>query len=115
MAMPINSLMISDGDSVYYDNDFRLMIESHMGWLRSRSDYSFQTIDPFLAYKYRGDFDGLMLSMGIPAKYHWFYLRLNDYTSPREFKGDETGIYYMPEAYLDQLRTRYNTAIKKVT
>lgn len=50
-------------------------------------------IDKHLAYRYQGNFFGLLNELGIDPKFHMFILYFNGYTSPYQYTGDNLTIY----------------------
>ncbi len=114
MAIPINDMMGPDGAGVFYDENVRVMLESHMPYYRNHPDVSVVPLDPQLAYKYRGDFQGLLLEMNINACYHWFYMRLNDLDSFDRVDTDLTMLRMVPVNVIDQLLSIYQSMVKKI-
>lgn len=77
-------------EDVYFDVDFINHVESFMTKLRSspnikiRNDFS-----PIIAYKYEGDYFGLLDYLNIEKKYHHIVLRFNGYVSSSDYKGND--------------------------
>lgn len=81
--------MIDDGIQGYYREDFRNEMEVHLPYLR----VSFLTYDlsvpPDQAYRYEGDFYGLLTALvKMPKQYLWICMRMNDMQDPTEYKRD---------------------------
>ena len=55
MAMSINSLMNDEGPKIFYDADFRNVIEAHLRILRVHPNTAVLDIEPQKAYKYEFD------------------------------------------------------------
>ena len=86
--MQIFKTMITGGPSIYYDPAFRNMIEDHMTWLRGRSGNTIVDVEPMVAYKYAGDFFGLLMHFNILPQYHWITMRMNQYVSPQDYSDE---------------------------
>lgn len=82
MTNPIDQLMIRDDSPIYYDADFRVILESHLEYFRTNPNTLVTDIAPIDADKYRGDMWGLLLSKNVPAYLHWLVMRLAGFTSP---------------------------------
>lgn len=65
-----------------------------------------EVIDNQLANKYKGDFYGLLLSLGISLNYHWIIMRMNGLASPEDYKGTELLICIPSTSVIDTLISR---------
>lgn len=131
MAMSItsSSLMVNEGDSVYYTAAWRLMIETHLLFLINHPYTVPQSIAAHDVYKYEGDLYGMLAKLNIAPQYHFAIMRMNGLTSPQDFRlenfipdpdllgNDEAMItLLMPsQTVLENLRTVFQTSYKKVT
>lgn len=105
--MDILNSMINTGPSVFYDPAFRNMIEDHLSYLRARADNDVITVEPLVAYKYAGDFFGLMMHHGVLPQHHWIVMRVNDLISPQDYK-DTTLFFIKPkEAVITGLQSTF--------
>lgn len=84
MAFTIMTHMAKPGPDMFYDEKFRLMIETHINILRIHNSTK-QEIPENHYYQYEGDFYGFLVGENIPAHLHWIYLRVNDMFNPNEF------------------------------
>jgi len=84
--------MVSSGPDVYYQNNFRHVVESYIPYLREHPTTQVIGVEPDIAYRYEGDFYGLLKTMRVPAQYHWIILRLNNMVHPADFKEIGTAI-----------------------
>jgi len=82
--MTLTTLMVDPGPDIFYDPQFRHVLEDHMTWLRENHSEPL-VLRPDEAYQWRGDFFGLLSKKGVARQYHWLVMRLNQYTSPNEF------------------------------
>ena len=114
MVMSINNLMAPEGPTLYYDPAFRLMLESHMSYLRQRPSIRVLDIDNHDAYKYEGDLAGLLRKYSIPPHLHWVIMRLNDMDSPALYTADMTQLIILPETEIKSLAAVFRTSNKKI-
>lgn len=84
MAFTIFKNMAKSGDALYYDPDFRLVVETHLNILISQAAAR-EDIPLDLFYQYEGDFYGYLVSLSIPPEYHFILLRMNGMTNPNQF------------------------------
>lgn len=82
--MKVDSLMRNLGASIYYDPDFRNVLEAHMTYLRTHPTTVTLNIDPSKAYKYEFDLFSLFAEMNIPTYLHWLTMRMNQMTAPTD-------------------------------
>lgn len=76
--------MAPQGDEIYYDPDFRLIVESGLNVLISRAAAR-EEIPLDLFYQFEGDFYGYLTTIGIQPYYHFIHLRMNGMTNPNQF------------------------------
>lgn len=107
MALSVRSYREDSGESVYYDADFRRMIEQHRIYLQNAQGYVDRDITPGDAWRWRFDFYGLLQSMGVPEKLRWIYLRVNDYSHPADFDSTRTTIRIPNESAIEKLVALY--------
>lgn len=92
MALSITSLRENQGDSTFYDEDFRRMIEEHRIYLQNAEGTDWRDITAADAWRWRYDFYGLLKYLDIPEHLRWIYLRCNDLMSTEEYDGLRTTI-----------------------
>ncbi len=101
---PLEDSMTDDGPEVYYNLDFRNVIEDHLELIKKAARTSYIGVDVFLANVNKGSFYSLLsqLSTPIPKQLHWITLRLNGLTSPHEYDG-RTSILLPDNEYIETL------------
>lgn len=104
MTNPIDNLMVQEGPAVFYDNDFKVVLESHLTYLRTHTDTVKMSIDPIEAYRFEGDLNGLLHSFNILPQYHWVIMRMNDYTSTQETTADLPSLLIPDISVIERLR-----------
>jgi hypothetical protein len=105
--MQIDSLSISMGPSIYYDDKFRNVLESFMSFLRNDSSTSVIAIDPAVSYKYEFDLYGLLAAEGIPTYMQWVVMRMNRIDSPNDAGNNILGLLVPDAGVLEHIRQSY--------
>lgn len=115
MTMPIHSLMRSSGPSVYYSEEFRRMIESHLLFLQTHPDTQQIALEPHMVYKYEHDLFGLLGELNVPPQYHWIIMRMNGFTNPIDLT-QETEILLLPSlSVINNLQKVHSTTTQITT
>jgi hypothetical protein len=89
--MKINNLK-PQPDKHYFEHNFMILLESHLSFLKNSTNMAVKEITQLQAYKYEGDFYGLLDDIGIPKIFHYITGIVNDYPSSSDFKGDRVYI-----------------------
>jgi len=84
MALTVMSLATNPGDPLYYTEEFRRVIETHLNILK-RSNVQLERISNDKVYQFEGNFYGLLNELGVAANLHWIYLRVNEMENPNQF------------------------------
>jgi len=79
-----DSKMAKAGEDLYYDPDFRLVVESALNVLINRAA-AVDDIPLDLYYQYEGDFYGYLTEIGILPNMFFILLRMNGMTNPNQF------------------------------
>ena len=118
MALTIESPNFTQdqGDSVFYEEDWQLLIETHIPFLKKQNDTTVISVDPFYAYLYEGDLQSFLqqLSPAIPPQYAFIVMRMNDMRSPLEFGPRFTSLLIPSSQRIEALRNIYQTETKKI-
>ena len=111
MTQPIQRLQIDIGETHLFSMGFRNLIENHLPFLRSHTSTIEKNISPHSGYTWVGDYYGLLLSLDIPHDLLWITLRMNGYTSPGDYDGNNLVVLVPSQAQISKMLTRYtNTA-----
>lgn len=113
MTMSVNAKMASEGDAVYYSAGWKLTVETHLNYIKEVSANNVVGIIPADAYKYEADLFGLLQKLRVETRYHWVVMRLNDMTSPNQFRVDRTFLLLPDYQVLERLRQVHQTTSKK--
>ncbi len=115
MAMSVVSQMLGSGESFYYSPQWRLLVETHLTWLRTQTVSDSVIIDHQLAYKYEGDLFGALTELGIPDYMHWTIMRLNGLSSPTEFRGEAAVLMVPQRSTFTSLKAMAESRQRKIT
>ena len=112
--MNIHELATDAGEDVYYDHDFMIMIESHFTYLRDLQTTTRQTVEPAIAHKYQGDFNGLLNYMRIPKQYHNIILRFNGMRCTGDYTREHLYFLVPDINEIDLIKSIYETRNTKL-
>jgi hypothetical protein len=108
MTMKVINLSKRNYHNGFYSNEFRNLIENHLQILKNTSKVTSSTpIDGIKEIKYRGDFNGLLMSIDIPIHLHWVTMRMNDLAGPTDYQGNLDIILIPDVNYIDFLYRRF--------
>ncbi len=107
--MDIDNYSHDEGPSIFYDEDFRAVVEAHVDYLRNHSETKILFLEPHIVYRYEFDMFGLMLHYGIPSYMHWIVLRINNLYSMTGFPKDIGQLTVPSESSIGHLRQIYQT------
>lgn len=111
--MKLDSLMRDPGPSIYYDPDFRNVLEAHMTELRSNST-DILNVEPAAAYKYEFDFFSLLANYSVPDHYHWIVMRMNKFDSPTANTRDLSVLMLPDQRQISRIVSSHKTT-RKIT
>jgi hypothetical protein len=106
--MSLLNLMVDPGPDIFYNPEFRNVLEDHMTWLRENHCQPV-VLKPDESYQWRGDFFGLLSQKGVARQYHWVVMRLNEYTSPHQFEQDTQAILLPNETVIEKIAQSHNS------
>lgn len=115
MTMTVLSMMGSPGADIYHTETWRLLVESHLTYLRALVESEVVVIEPHIAYKYEGDLYGALTELRIPQYMHWTIMRVNGLFSPTEFNGETVSLMVPLRETFQQLAAIAATTQKKIT
>lgn len=95
--------------NAYCTSAYMLMIETHLSWLRSLPSTLSVVVAPGDAYKFEGDFTGLLFMMGVPSSRHHVLMRLNGLRSPLDYLSTMNTLVVPDYSVLDRLDQIYFT------
>lgn len=107
--MYIHNLLTHPGDDAFYDEDFHVVMESHISKFKNEGLFKVTTLDPVYGVVYEGDLFGLFDKLRLNKQYHYFTMLLNGYNSPDELKKETTAILIPDLDELNLLQRQYQT------
>lgn len=110
--MDVDSLMISPGPDIYYDDGMRRVFEDHMTFLRTHSSTQKIMVDPMAVYQYEFDFYGLLTQYNFPAQYHFIIMRMNNISAPTDFPSDLSSLLIPDKNIIGHIVQSYTTTSK---
>lgn len=110
--MRIDDLMTYPGEDIFYDPDFRVVLDSCMTYIRNLPTTKLYILDPQQVYKHEGDLYGLLDEMHIPKQYHYSVMRINGYTSTYDLMADTTTLILPDFTEIDLIASTYKTRNK---
>jgi hypothetical protein len=110
--MKINDSVAFTVSDIYYDTQFRNVLEDHMTFLREHPKTSIASVKVRDAYKYEGDLSGLLSAMNIEKSMHWVIMRMNNMTSPSDVKSSLKSLYIPKTEIIDRIREVFLTQSK---
>lgn len=114
MTMSINGLMQPAGADLFYSQPWHLVVETHLNWLKTRNGVRVLEIEAQDGYKYEADLNGLLSQYQQPPEFHWIIMRMNDMTSPSEYRGDRLQLLIPDRGSVDAIRSVFTTSNKKI-
>lgn len=108
-GVPVQQYLNKDGDSVYYENAFLRVIEEHIPYLRKQETVQVLSIADSTANAYDHDLYGVLTSSSIPVIYHWVIMRLNNLTSPFEYRAEMVSLLLPDFNEIEKIKTRYQS------
>lgn len=113
MSLTVQALQLDQGKSVYYEEAWHLVIETHLPALRTNAQTTVLSIDPHTAYKYQGDLHGVLQVYNQPPSLYWIIMRMNGLLSPFDYKQSQLSLLVPAQQTIEQLRTVYMTISAK--
>jgi hypothetical protein len=113
--MFIDNIAIKEGPTVFYDTDFRAVLEDHMTYLRGHESTTTMAVGPNEAYRWTADLFGLLNSRGVAAYLHWVVMRMNSFNSPTEMDETVSSLIIPDPRALNLIRNIYVTRAKLKT
>lgn len=105
--MSILELQASAGPKVFYDNSFRVVLETHLHWLRTHPSTRSTMIDVGAGHKNQYDLYGLLVELAVPRELHWITMRLNDLTHPIQFNDEIEQLLIPDQGIISNLAANY--------
>lgn len=95
--------LFSSNRSDYFDPAFCRTVDSHKTWLMLRRSTSTMTVTAIEAYRFTGDFYGLLTYKGIDPKLWYAAMRLTDIEGPTDTSAELRTVFLPSPNDIDQL------------
>ena len=112
MASKLNLYMPEIGPLVYYQEEFRHVLELHLEYLRSHPTTQIVSPDEQQTIFYQKDFYGFLTYQRVPQHLHWIIMRMNFMYSPEEFTPEYKQLLQPLASTIDIIRQQYETQQK---
>tara|TARA_B100000767_G_C19660299_1_gene490662 strand:+ start:646 stop:981 length:336 start_codon:yes stop_codon:yes gene_type:complete len=107
--MQLTQTMNSEGADLYYDSNFRSVLEDHVPLLKNEASTELITVNPSTAYKFEYDLCGYLASIDIPHHLHWITMRVNGWNKDTDFYNPST-IRIPHRTSVDRIKQMYETS-----
>ena len=94
-------------DQVAVDRDYYEVLESHLEYMKKHASTRRRDFGLDEAAKYKGDFYGLLYSLGVDKKYYYPIMRVNGLSNSGEYDGLMNSIMHPSEEVLNDITTIY--------
>lgn len=109
MVSTIDKLMTHSTDAFFHTKEYKEMIEDHLTDIRKDVNSIEINIENKLAGASDGDFYTLLDLYKINPNHYWLILRVNDMTSPFEYRNNRENIRIPREDFINSLVKRLKT------
>lgn len=123
MALSVQTLAVDLGASIYWEEEWHVVLESHLPFLMgtatnqtlgSAAGIQTYAVDPHDAFRYDGDLWGYLQSINQQPQYWWPIMRASGMYSPNEFTRYVTELIIPSVQFIDRLRALYQTVSNKL-
>lgn len=102
--MKINELMEQTGSDIYYDDDFHVVLENHLSYLRNHPSTQEIAIDEIQSHRFEFDFYGLCAHYNVRATMRWIVMRINGFTAPTQADRKIRALLIPDESVVDRIK-----------
>lgn len=112
-VMSLASSPVEADQAGYFSQLWMRTLESMMYLIRANSGNTTIVTDGATALQYQGDLYGLFNKLAVPARYQWLIMRMNGFDDPVQYDGS-VFVFTKPDfAYIEKLRSLFQTTLKK--
>ena len=104
--------MANEGADLYYDSDFRSVLEDHVHLLKNDASTELIMVEPNVAYKFEYDLCGYLASIDVPHHLHWITMRINGWSKDTDFYNPTT-IKVPHNTSVDKIKQMYEASTTK--
>lgn len=95
-------------ENVAKDRDFYEMQESHIEYIKKNTT-EYYSVTALQAAIYRGDFYGLLDSLGVEKKYQYLIMRVNGLNCSSDFNGEKIDLLKPPMDIIGRIMVIYSS------
>lgn len=106
----LTSLNSSSSTEQFFTDSFKKLIEEHLPYLINMNTKSI-TIKPYEMIKYKGDFQGILLTYSVPVISHYATMRINGMKSFSDYDGLSDTFILAPNDFINRLYSRSRVVI----
>lgn len=106
----LDALNSSSSSEQYFTDSFKKLIEEHLPYLINMNTKTI-TIKPYEMIKYKGDFQGILLTYSVPVIIHYATMRMNRMTSFSQYDGLTDSFVLAPNDVINRLYNRSRVMI----
>lgn len=110
--MELTQDMASEGADIFYDSNFRNVLEDHAQLLYNDAATEVIPVKPNVAYKFERDLCGYLASINVPHHLHWITMRVNGWNKDTEFF-NPTSIRVPHERSVNKIKQMYEASTTK--
>lgn len=97
-------------DAVFFNPSFLNTFEDHIPYILRKGEFETRTLsDAAMALRFKGDFNGLMLEMGIANYLRYPNMRLSGLYKSTDYNGEQLTLTLVKPAYFVQLSRTWVT------
>ena len=105
--MALDSLMYDIDETVYFEEGFLDLIDSHMHLFKNSYGTRVESTRGFLSGRHNGDLNGFLDHINISKRYHYVIMRVNDMTHTGDLSMLKEEIMLPDLAMVDTLANVY--------
>lgn len=109
----LSKSIVRGTDQIFFDPDFRCVIEKHLTLLRSNTNTTTFPITEQVAEQWTGDFYGLLQSIksNIDRSFYWIILRMNGYISSDQYDGKKINLVIPDINQVNKIVDKYKSTV----
>jgi len=109
MTLKITTVQSPKVSALYYDRKFIALLLSHVEYFKNLKTTSVVALDADRTQSNLGDFESLLLDLGIERHHHWFVYALNGIFANTEFNESITQLLIPDRSEIERIRLSYVT------
>lgn len=114
MTMSVLRRARDAGEASYQTRLFRRVVEDHLDLIKTRAISKTEIPTPQQFGKYRGDFYGLLIELGVKEQFHWITLRVNGLHSPADYVDENLLISIINPSYIKTIVDKHLSTLARI-